>query len=176
VRIVDFMKQKNRVAWNIRSVFTVLLIALACCCHAFGEEIDDAARDGDLQKVKALIQANAELVSSKDEDGKTPLHWAAANGHKDVVEFLLENKADTRAKDNDGDTPYDLATFHKDEAEMLRQGGAANSSSTHDPAIFNVIRNGNLNKVKSLVEDDPGEVSIIDKEKVFVGSRIREGI
>ena len=34
--------------------------------------------------------------------GWTPLHWAAVNGHKDVAELLLANKAEVNAKDNNG--------------------------------------------------------------------------
>lgn len=41
--------------------------------------------------------------------GMSPLHWAAARGHKDVVELLVANKIDINAKDNDGETPLNLA-------------------------------------------------------------------
>jgi len=37
-------------------------------------------------------------VESKDEDGRTPLSWAAKNGHKAVVKLLLEAKADVESK------------------------------------------------------------------------------
>jgi ankyrin repeat protein len=39
-----------------------------------------------LEKVKALIKDNPRLVFSEDETGRTPLHWAAVYGHKDVAE------------------------------------------------------------------------------------------
>ena len=45
------------------------------------------------------------MVFSKDNKGKTPLHWAALSGHKDVVELLLASKAEVNAKNNDGQTP-----------------------------------------------------------------------
>jgi hypothetical protein len=57
---------------------------------AFGQEIDDAAQNGDLEKVKALLKDNPDLVSSKDKWGRTPLHLAARNGHKDVAELLRQ--------------------------------------------------------------------------------------
>jgi len=40
-----------------------------------------------------LIEAGAN-INIQDESGNTPLHYSAANGKKDVVKYLLENKAD----------------------------------------------------------------------------------
>ena len=134
---------------------TVLLMSLAWCNLAFCGEIHEAVKRGDLVKIKAMIQANPDLVSSKDADGRTPLHWAAAEGRKEIVVFLLANKADIHAKDNNGETPYDLATTHGDVAEFLRQNGGKKKKSSHDPAIFDAAASGDLAKVKELVEDDP---------------------
>lgn len=77
--------------------------------------IHDAARSGDLAKVEALIKAHPELVSAKDEQyGQTPLEIAAFNGHKDVAEFLLANKADVNAKAKNGSTALHLAAAKGD--------------------------------------------------------------
>ena len=88
-------------------------------------EILSAARDGDLVKVTALLKKNPELVSSTDDYGDTPLHWAALNGHTEVAEFLLANKAAVDAKDLRGKTPLYWAGLggHKEMAELLRQHG-----------------------------------------------------
>jgi ankyrin repeat protein len=71
----------------------VLLIVLGWSIPAFCGEIHDAAKSEDLAKGKALFRDNPELVASKDDSGFTPLHLAAAEGHKDMVELLLVNKA-----------------------------------------------------------------------------------
>ena len=88
-------------------------------------EIHAAARDGNLVKVTALLKGNPDLVSSKDNNGDTPLHWAALNGHKDVAELLLANNGDVNAKDNGHRTPLHYAEGggHSDVAELLRQHG-----------------------------------------------------
>ena len=39
----------------------------------------------------------------------TPLHEAASDGRKEVVELLIANGADVNAKDNYGKTPLDWA-------------------------------------------------------------------
>ena len=77
-----------------------VLTVLAWTMPAFSGEIHDAAKTGDLAKVQALLKDNHDLVFSKDNNGGTPLHWAALNGHKDVAELLLANRADVNAKDN----------------------------------------------------------------------------
>jgi uncharacterized protein len=69
----------------------VLLITLVCSTPAFCGEIHDAAKKGDLAKVKALLKDNPDLIAGKDSAGATPLHWAVYGGHKDVVELLRQH-------------------------------------------------------------------------------------
>jgi len=104
---------------------TVMLVALAWSSPAFCGEIHDAAQDGALRKVKALLKDDPDLVFSRDRDGMTPLHWAEQEGHKDMAELLLANKAEVNAKDKNGWTPlhYAAAYGRKDMAELLRQQG-----------------------------------------------------
>ena len=83
--------------------------------------IHDAARDGDLAGVKALLRSHPALSVSKDSDGTTPLYYAALKGHKDVAALLLASKAEVDAKNNDGVTPLCAAAKngYKDVAELL---------------------------------------------------------
>lgn len=56
----------------------------------FNEEtIWKAAQEGDLEKVKRWIE-NGKSVDAKDDDERTPIHWAASNGKENIVDFLLE--------------------------------------------------------------------------------------
>jgi hypothetical protein len=68
-----------------------LLIELIWIEPAFCGEIHDAAQAGDLEKIKALLLNNPKLVFSKNNESLTPLHLAALEGHKEVVELLLVN-------------------------------------------------------------------------------------
>jgi len=99
----------------------VMLVALAWSSIAFCGEIHDAAKNGDLEKVKALLKENLLLVSSKDDNGWVPLHYAAANGYKQVAALLLANKADVNAKSINGYTPLHCAAAggQYDMAELL---------------------------------------------------------
>ncbi len=62
-------------------------------------------------------------VAAKDGDGRTALHWAAMNGHKDVVALLLDRMegVDVAAKDEYGRTALHCAARegHKDVVALL---------------------------------------------------------
>jgi ankyrin repeat protein len=106
----------------------VMLVALSWSSLAFCGEIHDAARDGNLEKVKALIKNNPDLVFSKDDkyNGQTPLHAAVLNRHKDVAELLLASNADVNAQvPIVGLTPLLIAAGggYPDVVKLLRQHG-----------------------------------------------------
>jgi ankyrin repeat protein len=116
---------------NIKTWIAILFAtgALTLSCFASYDEIHQAALDGDLDKVKVLLKANPDLVFSKVSTndtyyaryGYTPLECAAEKGHKDVVEYLLANKADVNAKSDNGWTALHAAAYHghKDVVEVL---------------------------------------------------------
>jgi ankyrin repeat protein len=64
-------------------------------------------------------------VNAANNNGDTPLHEAALNGHKDVANLLLAHKADVNARNHKGDTPLHAATVsgHDEVAELLREYG-----------------------------------------------------
>lgn len=74
------------------------------------------------QLSRTILKEDPDLVFSKDSNGWTPLHFAAFNGHKDVVELLLASRADVNAKDNEGYTPLHWAAERgrEDVVEFLR--------------------------------------------------------
>jgi ankyrin repeat protein len=76
---------------------------------SLGSEIHDAAKAGNLAKVKALLEDNHALVFGKDNIGETPLHWAVHLGYKDAAGLLLDKGAEINARDNLGGTPLHLA-------------------------------------------------------------------
>ena len=95
---------------RFRFMFMCVLLVLALTAtYVVAAPIHDAAGKGDLAKVKALLKANPKLVNLAGKDDATPLHYAVAEGHKAVVEFLLASKADVNAKKTNGVTPLHIA-------------------------------------------------------------------
>jgi ankyrin repeat protein len=94
---------------------------------ASADDIHNAAQQGDLQRVRELLEANPELVNRKDSSfGRTPLHWAARGVHLDVLSFLLEKGADPNAVDNSKITALHSVSSrgHKEAVEWLLTNGA----------------------------------------------------
>lgn len=58
-------------------------------CSASGERLVSAARDGDLQEARALLEYNPRLVRySTFGVRNSPLHYSAAQGHHEVLSCL----------------------------------------------------------------------------------------
>ncbi|KAL9939060.1 hypothetical protein V8E36_001873 [Tilletia maclaganii] len=55
--------------------------------------IHTAARHGDLATIQHLLDSQLASAGERDEDGITPLHWAAINNHVHVCAFLLDRGA-----------------------------------------------------------------------------------
>ena len=89
-----------------------------------------AASLGDLDTLRRLIESGAELDGA-DYDGRTALHLAAAEGHGEVVAYLLRLGADCRRRDRFGGTPLDDALRHAHDhvAEQLRAALVAQNRS-----------------------------------------------
>ncbi len=62
------------------------------------EELLTAARQGDLAKVKVLVEAGVP-VDCKNRYGITPLYYAAWGGSEEVARFLISKGADVNVRD-----------------------------------------------------------------------------
>jgi ankyrin repeat protein len=137
-------------------VTTALLLASVSCA----DPIHDAARDGDVAELKKLLDKDPDLVRSPDPTlgpDSTPLHVAARWGQTEIVEALLDYKADVNAEARRCGTPLHLAVRcgHKDLAELLLSRGAQLD-------IFAAAGLGRLDDVKRLLKDDPKRLNARD--------------
>uniref|UniRef100_A0A6I8RKH7 Poly [ADP-ribose] polymerase n=1 Tax=Xenopus tropicalis TaxID=8364 RepID=A0A6I8RKH7_XENTR len=89
-------------------------------------ELFEACRNGDVERVRKLV--NADNVNSRDTAGRksTPLHFAAGFGRKDVVEHLLQSGANVHARDDGGLIPlHNACSFgHAEVVSLLLRHGA----------------------------------------------------
>jgi ankyrin repeat protein len=93
------------------------------------KQIIKAAKAGDLEKIKALVGTDANLIQACDFDGSTALHCAAWKGHQAVVAYLVSIGADVNAHNRNehyGTTPLHAAAHANQSqiAQMLIDHGA----------------------------------------------------
>lgn len=95
-----------------------------------------ASRSGNLEACQVLVAYGADVNVKTPSLEQTSLHRAAAQGHKDVVNFLLQNGADPTALDKQGMTALDLATRekHYDIVQLLSPHVQAPGHTGNGPA------------------------------------------
>ena len=76
-----------------------------------GQQLCDAASDGDAAKVRTLLstQGAQSFVSYQNEHGFTPLHFAAGNGHETITKELIVARSNVDLQAKDGCTPLHAA-------------------------------------------------------------------
>jgi ankyrin repeat protein len=90
------------------------------------ERLHRAAADGNVEEMARLVDAGA-AVHPYDDLSRTPLHYAAEEGHCQAAAWLLAHGADINANDYDkiGETPLSLAVQRSHPAMvalLLRRG------------------------------------------------------
>jgi Ankyrin repeats (3 copies) len=85
-------------------------------------QLIEAVKAADVTAAKELIQSGAD-INQQDEQGWTPLNWAAGKGKLAMVELLVEAGADIFKVGRDQRTPYmiALAAGHADVVKFLSQ-------------------------------------------------------
>ncbi|PSR80200.1 ankyrin repeat protein [Coniella lustricola] len=107
-----------------------------------------AAYFGNVPWAKLLISKHARLISRKDNYGRTPLSWAVNQGHREMVELLLEHGARVNFKDRSMLTALHIAVTgqHRDVVPLLLEHGAhleakAEHGDTDTPLMRAILAN-----------------------------------
>ncbi|XP_037622252.1 glutaminase liver isoform, mitochondrial isoform X1 [Sebastes umbrosus] len=113
-------------SFDIRTPFRQILAYRQWKAESEGYQIMNvllAAFKGDVQALRRYFLSGAD-VNAVDYDGRSALHVAAAEGHAEVIRFLLQNTgANPALKDRWGSSPLQEARRHnKDAAVQLLQG------------------------------------------------------
>ncbi len=64
-------------------------------------ELATAAQTGDVARLRGLLDHNRDFSTMPDQDGCTPLHYAAYFGHVEAARYLLSIGADPAARSMD---------------------------------------------------------------------------
>ncbi|XP_066583004.1 ankyrin repeat and death domain-containing protein 1A-like [Prorops nasuta] len=109
-------------------------------CDAIEDEVlnEKTARifKNNLLLYEAVIKNEADVVrkvleetvdvDSRNNYGRTPIHWAASKGNTEIIKMLIQAKCDIEAKDKFEMRPLHMAAWygHRDAVKMLINAGA----------------------------------------------------
>jgi ankyrin repeat protein len=131
-----------------------------------------AASAGDLAGVRALLDADPQLVHRRDRDGGMPLHRAVAAGARELVGLLLDRGADLQALHGPGpgsDRGYPAANFQPIDLALWTgpfwgiRGDVAmarlllDRGASHDLTIAAAL--GDRERVEALLDEDAGRIA-----------------
>lgn len=146
----------------LRQPAAILLIAAvlvgSACCHKTEPDVRkilEAARTGDLQELRLLVNKNPNLVLRKGKEGFTALHYAASYGYIEIVNLLLAGNADVNAKTDAGDTPLDYAASrgYGDIVELLltNKANVDDRNGVGCTPLYYAATNGRIEEVTILL-------------------------
>ncbi len=101
--------------FNKRLLVSFLLISIGI--DFFAQDVFDASRKGNVERIKELMKINPDTIHKKNEAGFLPLILAGYHGQLKVVEFLLENRVDINATSPEG--PVILGACYKGNLELV---------------------------------------------------------
>ncbi|OBT72674.1 hypothetical protein VF21_08561 [Pseudogymnoascus sp. 05NY08] len=135
-----------------------------------------------LEKAMAALLKKGYHLDSKDTSGRTPLSWAAANGHEAVVKLLLAIPGvDVNSKTINGGTPLWLAAWngHEEVVKLLLATASVDVNSTNingDTPLSLAVWNRREGVVKLLLATASVNVNsknIIDETPLLIAARNR---
>jgi ankyrin repeat protein len=136
--------------------FTMLFMTAG----SYAGEIHEAAAVGDLDKVRALIEADLTLVESRDGRGCTPLYIACIRHQVAVAHFLIDNGADVNARNNGNQTPLHAANgVYGQDVDLIKRliakGANVNAQGSRgETPLHWAAARGNLTVAKLLMDND----------------------
>jgi ankyrin repeat protein len=146
--------------------------------------IHDAAYEGKVAEIQALLDKDATLLNAPDPGnrkwsrvGSTPLHYAAGRQSRGVVELLLHLKADVSVADAAGGTPlHAVCASYCGSLEQAKESRAiARLLLKNNADVSRKDQSGNTPLHDAVKQGDPVLVAILVEHQADVGVANRAG-
>ena len=152
---------------------TIAAVVLVGCKQSEADSaFIDAAVENNLEAVKQLLAAGADVDAKVGGfiRGWTPLHFAARDGYKEIVELLIAEGANVNANNQYGYTPLHLATTKEVAALLISNGADVNAKIDEGwTSLHSAVANGHKEVVEVLIakgadvnaKDDDGDTPLL---------------
>ena len=132
-------------------------------------DLHEAAFKGDVFKAVRLLSNDRDKIWTRDDLGRTPLHYASMMDHPGLLNVLIENGANVNAADEDGNTPLhfavvtppkDIRAEHMDIKQELAPGHGDLHKAAFNGNASEAIRLLSINKDRVHTRDDLGRTPL----------------
>ncbi len=122
-----------------RTLIVVFAIIILFSSNIFASSFHEAAREGNVERLKQLAKVDNVNLDQPDSNGLTPLLFAAAFGHFEAVKFLIEKGATVDSKSATGIIPlYDACVggFLHIVKFLIANGASVNNVSKEGVSVL----------------------------------------
>ena len=118
-----------------------------------------AANKGSLQILQTLIMHNNDYINDVDKQNWTPLYHAVSEGHIEIVNYLLKNKADVTVRTEKGLNVYHRAA-NKGSLQILQALIMHNNDYINDvdkqnwTPLYHAVSEGHIEIVNYLLKNN----------------------
>jgi ankyrin repeat protein len=159
----------------ISTICLMLLTMMQTIAAQQTGDIHKAVAAGDLNRVRAFIEADSTLLELKDKNGKTPLNLACftkqiRSREPAIAKFLIDKGANVNTKSNDGITPlYGACVGSGPDFELIQlliaRGADINAKNNNSRTpLLEITSFGNLEIARFMIEHgaDISDISLDD--------------
>ncbi|MBN9289432.1 MAG: hypothetical protein BGO43_10530 [Gammaproteobacteria bacterium 39-13] len=121
--------------------------------------LHDAAFDGNIRKMKRLLQRDESQLNAQDILSTTPLHFAVLSGRLDAVKMLVEQGAGVNGYDDDSMLPIHYSSESPEISEYLIQHGSIDAKFTE---LHDAASQGDIVKLEAILNQNPESIEALD--------------
>jgi ankyrin repeat protein len=145
--------------------------------------VSAAIRARDMVQVLAMVERQPELIHAADERGNRPIHWAVMTRQLELIDYLLEHRADINAVRPDGLRPIHLTNGDYHYRGWRDLPGTA--LQRHEVLIGHLLARGadydlstatkigDLRRVRELLDQNPALVNQVPACSYYTGVPLR---